>query len=126
MRQHQNAHENSLDAHTFGVISAYAHETLPRWRLAKDLVIGKSGEVCSKSSYCGICRSQYTDCVLAQVVEEWIGDRCLGEMTGVGREDRTEPVIVELCVLPRAPVDLPEGEARRESVSRMQDLCFTG
>ena len=99
------------DAHAFEAISACTHETLPQLRLVKDLVIGKSGEVCSQPSYCRICRSRCTDCDLAQIVEERIGDLCPGEMTGVGSVDGTGLVVVELRALPRAPVDLPAGEA---------------
>ena len=73
--------DSSLDAHAFG---ACTHETLPQSRLAKDLVIGKSGEVCSQPSYCRICRSRCTDCDLAQIVEEWIGDLCPGGDDGGG------------------------------------------
>ena len=56
--------DSSPDTHAFEAISACAHETLPQSRLAKDLVIGKSGEVCSQPSYCRICRSRCTDCDL--------------------------------------------------------------
>ena len=102
--------------HTFGVISAYAHETLPQSRLVKDLVIGKSGEVCSKSSYCQICRSQCNDCVLAQVVEEWIGDLCPGGDDRGGERGRDWTGRSGSVSLLRALVDLPAGEAKRESV----------
>ena len=74
--------DSSLDAHAFEVIRAYAHETLPQSRLAEDLVIGKSDEVCSKSSY--FWRSRCTGCDLTQVIEELIGDLCLGGDNGGG------------------------------------------
>ena len=44
----------------------------------------------------------------------------------MGSVDGTGLVIVELRALPRAPVDLPAGEARGEIMLRMTDLRFTG
>jgi hypothetical protein len=67
-----------------------------------------------------------TNCDLTQVVEKRIGDLCLGGDNRGGECGRDRTGRSGSASLLRAPVDLPAGEVRRESMLSMTDLHFIG
>ena len=71
--------------------SLNAHKTLPRLCLAKDLIIGKSVRYAASPVIVGFAEVHAATCDLTQVVEERIGNLCLGgdDRGGECGRDRT-------------------------------------